>query len=117
MADADGGAELPVLDRELLTGEAADTHTHTSAGHSSHTESETERNCLSDGCGCTVERDAVSELLAMEMPERSDGSERTSITEARSESTRVRRDFNPDPRIADYEDGEAALEWMIGAYS
>lgn len=72
---------------------------------------------MPDGCGCTVERDAVSELLAMEMPERSDGSERTPITEAQSESTRVRRDFNPDPRIADFENGEAALEWMIGAFN
>jgi len=32
-------------------------------------------------------------------------------------SGEAQRDFNPDPRIADFVNGEAALEWMIGAYS
>ena len=31
VADSDSGAELPILDSELLSGEAADTHTHTQA--------------------------------------------------------------------------------------
>ena len=32
VANCDGGAELPVLDKQLLSGEAANTHTHTQAG-------------------------------------------------------------------------------------
>ena len=115
VADADGGAELPVLDRELLSGDAADTHTHTHThgGHANQCSKRAEISCLSDGCGCTDRRRSLSGLLALALPEQSAGSDCASIEAIQPESGEVCREFNRDPRVADYESGAALLnEWV-----
>lgn len=113
VVDIDGRRELPILDQQLLTA-CADTHTHTQRGdHSNRTGRETGKNCWNAGCGNNADRNEVFGILAMALPERSDGLERTSISEAQSESARVRREFNPDPRVADWPSGKSCFNWWV----
>ena len=114
VADGNSGGKLHVLDIELLSGEAADTHTHTSMGKNqgSHI-SAREKRCSKYGSKCTDNGRRLSELLAVALPERPDGHELASIEAIRPERATLRRLFNPDPRIADYESGESLLEEWV----
>lgn len=119
VADDDGRGELLLLDQQLLTG-SADTHTHTHTHRerrgdreTTRPTSETERNFSGVGSGCAADRSSVHGVLAVALPDKSTGLESASIEAIRPESAGVRREFNPDGRVADFVNGEEALRFMM----
>lgn len=47
---------------------------------------------------------------------RSDGLELASVEKVQSKSGTVRRKFNPDPTVADFDSAEDCFEWFISAF-
>lgn len=155
VADGDSGAELPILDKQLLSGEAADTHTHThgeracwnsnfgytttdngtdelgrkpwqqrnavhkaNGGHGEVALYESGAECLEIWTSAyqsdaTDNGDGLHGLLAVALPNRPERLESSPFEKTQPKSGRIRREFNPDPRVADWENGEALLdEWV-----
>lgn len=113
--ESDSGGKSGLLDKQLLSGEAADTHTHTHGA----------RHLSNGGCGCSENRktgtnqtpyhgNGLHDVLALEMPGESNGLERTPFEGLQPEGTSHRR-FNPDPRVADYENAEEVMELWLNA--
>lgn len=64
--------------------------------------------------GTSSSGSTIPRLLAVEMQDRPDGSECSSVEEIQRGRADIRRKFNRDPKVADYRDGEEVLELMIG---
>ena len=58
--------------------------------------------------------DGLLSILAVAVPGVADGLELAPNTPAQSKSSCVRREYNPDPKVADYESAEEVMEIMLG---
>lgn len=56
------------------------------------------------------------DILAVAVQDGTERLEPASFEEIRSESRSVRREFNPDPRVADFVSGEDCYLWWMDAF-
>ena len=121
--ESDGGGKPGLLDKQLLSGEAADTHTHTHTRGGDRTnqwKNGTEQNFSNGGCGCTEIRSVgtnripwreIPDVLAVEVQEEFEGMGCTSDDGGEPGGGHILRRY--DPRVADYKDAEEVMEFWL----
>ena len=67
-----------------------------------------------DAWGTTYQRGRNDELLVVVMQEYTDGLEQTSFGVSERKGFAVRREFDRNPRVADYESAEEVMEFYLG---
>lgn len=104
MVETDGSGEFRLLGQQRKLVDGGDT----SSGGCGSAEAGNRKTNRTQYTGSTA-----PDILALALPGEPNGWECTPVEELRPKSVPVRKQFNPDPKVADYESGMEVLQlWL-----